>query len=296
MDSSCAARAWGHSIRMKHGGRALFVSGGRAALGRRMGLLRPRRDSVDPRFLTSPSAPQFQTEIRRRSIHGATVDRIPIAEIGYPILRPSLDEQRRIAGVLGALDDLIDTNNKISVDLEHLLAAKFALADFDDPSNDGHRLADLISINPPYRKPRTDAPYIDMAALPTDRARVAMLYGVPRSWCALSGWRHRYGTYHTLPREWKDRLYRSPWTRRGRDWVDGVHRPAFGRPRPSLVVLPCSKSSFPRVRGAEHVRDIRSPAVPGGCNRVVLHRDAGSRRSVVIRRTCGGPLRSDPEV
>ena len=89
------------------------------------------------------------------------------------IMLPPTKEQRRIAGVLGALDDLIDTNHKISGDLEHLLAAKFALAGFDEPSNDGHRLADFISINPPCQKPRTDAPYIDMAALPTDRARVA---------------------------------------------------------------------------------------------------------------------------
>ena len=152
-----------------------WSSEGRAALGRRMGLLRPRRDRVDPRFLTfAYIGPQFQAEIRRRSIHGATVDRIPIAEIGqWPIAVPPLDEQRRIASALGALDDLIDTNQKISVDLEHLLAAKFALAGFDEPSNDGRRLADLISINPPYRKPRADAPYIDMAALPTDRARIA---------------------------------------------------------------------------------------------------------------------------
>jgi type I restriction enzyme S subunit len=86
---------------------------------------------------------------------------------------PPLNEQQRIAGVLGALDDLINTNHKISIDLEDLLAAKFALAGFDEPSNNGNRLADLISINPQYPKPRTDAPYIDMAALPTDRARVA---------------------------------------------------------------------------------------------------------------------------
>ena len=39
---------------------------------------------------------------------------------------PPTKEQRRIAGVLGALDDLIDTSHKISGDLEHLLAAKFA--------------------------------------------------------------------------------------------------------------------------------------------------------------------------
>lgn len=90
----------------------------------------------------------------------------------YRTLVPPLQEQQRIAGVLGTLDDLIDTNEKLGTGLERLLSTEFALAHFDSPSDDGARLADLISINPPYAKPKEDAPYIDMAALPTDRARV----------------------------------------------------------------------------------------------------------------------------
>lgn len=82
----------------------------RAALGRRMGVLRPRREAIDPRFLTyAYLGPQFQSEIMRRAVRGATVDRIPIAEIGqWPVAIPAMHEQRRIAGVLGALDDLIE--------------------------------------------------------------------------------------------------------------------------------------------------------------------------------------------
>ncbi len=99
----------------------------RAALGRRMGLLRPHRDRVDPRFLTfAYIGPQFQAEIRRRSIHGATVDRIPIAEIGrWPIAVPPLGEQRRIADVLGAVDDLIDFNAVQVASLTSLVQAEF---------------------------------------------------------------------------------------------------------------------------------------------------------------------------
>lgn len=99
-----------------------------AALGRRMGLLRPRREKVDPRFLTYVyMGLQFQSEIARRAIRGATVDRVPIAEIGqWPIGVPTLEEQRRIAGVLSALDDLIDTNRALVRDLWSAAEAAFA--------------------------------------------------------------------------------------------------------------------------------------------------------------------------
>lgn len=86
-----------------------------AALGRRMGLLRPK-PGVDPRFLSlAYQSPQFQGEIARRAVQGATVDRIPIGEMAtWPIAVPPLDEQRRIAQVLGALDDLINTNERLA--------------------------------------------------------------------------------------------------------------------------------------------------------------------------------------
>lgn len=89
--------------------------GVRGCLGRRMGLLRPR-PGTDPRFLLyAYLGPKFQEEIRRRAIHGATVDRIPINEVGeWPITVSDLEEQRAIAGVLGALDDKIDANTRLT--------------------------------------------------------------------------------------------------------------------------------------------------------------------------------------
>ena len=85
---------------------------------------------------------------------------------------PDLDEQRRIAGVLGAFDDLIDTNHGLVGRLEALLAAVFDEEGFDSDSGDG-LLGDVISVNPFYRKPTGVAPYVDMAALPTQGARVS---------------------------------------------------------------------------------------------------------------------------
>lgn len=138
-----------------------------AALGRRMGLLRPK-PGVDPRFLSlAYQSPQFQSEIARRAVQGATVDRIPIGEMAaWPIAVPPLDEQRRIAEVLGALDDLIDTNNRSIGSTEALLQAHFEAMSFD--SSGGVALVERVELNPSYPKPKGIAPYVDMAALPTD--------------------------------------------------------------------------------------------------------------------------------
>ncbi|MGA5193381.1 restriction endonuclease subunit S [Streptomyces exfoliatus] len=102
------------SYETRLGDAALMPSGVRACLGRRMGLLRPNRGRVDERFLLyAYLGPEFQQEIATRAVRGATVDRIPIAEIaGWPIRVPPLRQQRAIAEVLGALDDKIAANEQ----------------------------------------------------------------------------------------------------------------------------------------------------------------------------------------
>jgi type I restriction enzyme S subunit len=79
-----------------------------AALGRRMGLLRPKPEVVFPPFLTlAYLGPEFQSQIRARTVRGATVDRIPIADLAtWEIAIPSIAEQQRIARVLGQFDAL----------------------------------------------------------------------------------------------------------------------------------------------------------------------------------------------
>ena len=94
-----------------------------AALGRRMGLLRPRRSVVDPRFLTlAYLGPQFQSLMQTRVVHGATVDRIPIADMStWGISIPPLEEQARIVAILEKFDALV---NDLSVGLPAELAAR----------------------------------------------------------------------------------------------------------------------------------------------------------------------------
>jgi len=79
--------------------------------------------------------PQFQEALRSRTIHGSTVDRIPLIDMPeFPILVPeSLDEQRAIAHILGTLDDKIELNRRMSETLEAMARALFKswFVDFD---------------------------------------------------------------------------------------------------------------------------------------------------------------------
>ncbi len=107
----------------------------RACLGRRMGLLRPIREKVDPRFLLfAYLGPLFQQEIRTRTNYGATVERIALKELpDFPIQIPPLPEQRAIAHILGSLDEKIELNRQMNATLEAMAQALFQswFVDFD---------------------------------------------------------------------------------------------------------------------------------------------------------------------
>lgn len=96
-----------------------------AALGRRMGLLRPKQGMVEPRYLAyAYLGPQFQDVIREKTLHGATVNRIPVGEMpSWPILLPQIEDQRAILGILDAIDDLIENNRRRVAVLEEMVRA-----------------------------------------------------------------------------------------------------------------------------------------------------------------------------
>jgi type I restriction enzyme S subunit len=118
-------------------GEAAFIPRGlRCCLGRRMGLLRARNGKVDKRFLLyAYLGPEFQETLRSRTIHGSTVDRIPLIDMpGFPIRVPTkIAEQRAIAKILSALDDKIELNRRMNETLEAMARALFKswFVDFD---------------------------------------------------------------------------------------------------------------------------------------------------------------------
>jgi type I restriction enzyme S subunit len=123
------------SYETRIGEAAIIPDGLRCCLGRRMGLIRPDPSTVDPRFLIyAYLGPDFQEVLRERTVQGSTVDRILLSEFPeFPIRVPPLPEQRRIAAVLGALDDKIDLNRKMNRTLEEMAQALFKswFIDFD---------------------------------------------------------------------------------------------------------------------------------------------------------------------
>ena len=106
---------------------AMIPAGLRCCLGQRMVLLRPDVTKVDPRYLLyALQSPQLQHEIGLNDGTGSTVSnlRIPLLE-NLPIPTPPLSEQRRIASTLGALDDKIELNRRMSQTLESMARALF---------------------------------------------------------------------------------------------------------------------------------------------------------------------------
>ena len=88
----------------------IIPDGLRCCLGQRMVMLRPDVRKCDPHFLLySIQSSSVQHEIKVSEGTGSTVSnlRIPILE-ALPIPHPPLSEQKRIAHILGTLDDKIE--------------------------------------------------------------------------------------------------------------------------------------------------------------------------------------------
>lgn len=123
------------SYETKLGEAALIPEGLRCCLGRRMALMRPDPNQADSRFLLYYYlGPEFQDVIRERTIHGSTVDRLALIEFPkFPLNLPPLAEQKRIADILGSLDDKIELNRRMNETLEGMARALFQswFVDFD---------------------------------------------------------------------------------------------------------------------------------------------------------------------
>jgi len=113
----------------------MIPEGLRACLGQRMVLLRPDTKRVVGRYLLyALQSPIVQREILMNEGTGATVSnlRIPVLS-ALSIPTPPLSEQCAIALILGALDDKIELNRKMSATLQAVARALFKswFVDFD---------------------------------------------------------------------------------------------------------------------------------------------------------------------
>jgi type I restriction enzyme S subunit len=110
------------SYETRLGQAALIPEGFRCCLGRRMGLLRPKQHLVSSVvLLRAYLSPHFQEVIRRHTISGATVDRIPLREMPFfPIVLPAPAEMAEISAQLQPLRDKLDANLRENETLQSL--------------------------------------------------------------------------------------------------------------------------------------------------------------------------------
>ncbi|MFE7748997.1 restriction endonuclease subunit S [Streptomyces sp. NPDC057428] len=114
------------SYETRLGDAALMPAGIQGSLGRRMALLRSKSDSVSGALLLHAYlASSFQEEIKRRTIHGATVDRLPLKEMpGWRIYLPAAGERARLSAELDALHATVmqtSAENRTLADLRDTL-------------------------------------------------------------------------------------------------------------------------------------------------------------------------------
>lgn len=98
---------------------AIIPEGFHGCLGRRLGLIRPKQDIVDVRFLFYYFfSPEWRETIAKNKVYGATVERILMTKFpDFPVRLPSLSTQKKIANILSRIDDKIELNNRINHNL-----------------------------------------------------------------------------------------------------------------------------------------------------------------------------------
>ncbi len=115
-------------------------------LGRRMALIRVDENKISNKFLYYYFfSDEWRATIAENTIVGATVDRIPIAKFPeFPISLPSLKEQKRIADILSAYDDLIENNQK-QIKLLEEAAQRLYKQWFIDLRYPGHETTKIVN-------------------------------------------------------------------------------------------------------------------------------------------------------
>lgn len=126
-----------------------------------------RSDSIDPSYLyLSLLTPQYRAYCRSHAT-GTTNLGLPREDfLAYEIPLPPLDEQRRIAGVLGALDDLIETNRAQVEVLEELARCVAASSSREVALADVAQAAISRQVRPAGQVEHYSLPAFDAGAAP----------------------------------------------------------------------------------------------------------------------------------
>ena len=133
-------------------------------------LVRVQGEHIDTRFLAYQlSTPAKRGWIRQHAV-GLTMLNLNTGILReVPIELPDFKEQRRIAGVLGALDDKIESNLRTISLSESLILAHFSSLFNSGHVSAGTALSDLMDVNPRYSLKRESlAIKVSMQDIPSD--------------------------------------------------------------------------------------------------------------------------------
>ncbi len=113
--------------RARVGDTAVIPEGLECALGQNLVLLRSDGTQIDQRYLRwAVRSPQYWTQVSKYQNEGAVFSSLNVSDFPkFEIPVPPLSTQRRIADILGTLDDKIECNRRINKTLEGMVQALF---------------------------------------------------------------------------------------------------------------------------------------------------------------------------
>jgi type I restriction enzyme S subunit len=128
--------------------------------------LTPDPAKVDSTFLYYLLGQPKSVAAMLNSAIGSSVPGFNLGQLkAWTVRLPPLSVQRRIAGVLGALDDLIDTNKRLIDEIYELCSDRYSQARANSLGT--VRLGDVVDVNPWQTKSQVEGflTYLDIAAL-----------------------------------------------------------------------------------------------------------------------------------
>jgi len=162
-----------------------------ARVNQHVAIIRPKPDSLDPRFLRYVLVShKYQERMLALASAGATrpaLTKTIIEELDIP--SPPLPEQKAIAAVLGALDDKIELNRRMNATLEAMAQALFQswFIDFDPVRRNADRDRNQPSPQPaghpsPPGRRDGDEGLVEYDKLFPDSFQESELGPMPKSW------------------------------------------------------------------------------------------------------------------
>ena len=154
----------------------IVPDGKRVCLGQRTVQLAPDRSKVEPQYLLFLLLGRELQNRMQSLAAGSTVAHLNLSDLRSMELPelPSLPVQRRIADILGALDDKIELNRRMNRTLEDMAQTLYDHMFDGTIGGDGVPLTDLVTLNPRSRVPDDDEvlTYVGMADIPTHQMSV----------------------------------------------------------------------------------------------------------------------------